>query len=61
MELPHKIKLTDSPQSKRVSLTPMPSLEVKYPEPIVDDLYIKEETPVTNSNWKTNEDFEKDH
>lgn len=43
MEEPQKIKLTDSPESKKVKLTPLPSLEDKYPETMKDDLYIKDE------------------
>ena len=36
-----KIKLTDSPENKRVNLTPLPSLQDKYLDSINDDVYIK--------------------
>jgi hypothetical protein len=41
MKEPKKIKLTDSPECKKVNLTPLPSLEDKYPETTKDDIYIK--------------------
>lgn len=46
MKEPAKIKLTDSPECKKVNLTPLPSIEKSYPEPINDDVYIK----TTNKN-----------
>lgn len=41
MKEPKKIKLTDSPESKKVSLTPLPSINSVYPEVMRDDIYIK--------------------
>lgn len=41
MKEPQRIKLTDSPTNKRVTLTPLPSLEDKYLDSINDDVYIK--------------------
>jgi hypothetical protein len=41
MKEPTKIKLTDSPENKRVNLTPLPSLQDKYLDSINDDVYIK--------------------
>ena len=41
MKEPRKIKLTDSPTSKNVNLTPLPSLKDKYPDSMSDDIYIK--------------------
>ena len=41
MKEPTKIKLTDSPTSKKVSLTPLPSLQDKYLDTMNDDVYIK--------------------
>jgi hypothetical protein len=58
MKEPQKIKLTDSPESKRVKLTPLPSLEDKYPETMKDDIYIKlrdSELDNTNENNKQND------
>ena len=42
MKEPQKIKLTDSPESKKVNLTPLPSIN-NYPEPMQDDIFIKKE------------------
>jgi hypothetical protein len=41
MKEPQRIKLTDSPTSKKVNLTPLPSLQDKYFETMNDDVYIK--------------------
>ena len=41
MKEPQRIKLTDSPENKRVNLTPLPSLQDKYLDSINDDVYIK--------------------
>jgi hypothetical protein len=41
MKEPQRIKLTDSPENKRVNLTPLPSLQDKYLDNISDDIYIK--------------------
>jgi hypothetical protein len=41
MKEPKRIKLTDSPTSKNVNLTPLPSLKDKYPDSMSDDIYIK--------------------
>jgi hypothetical protein len=41
MKEPQRIKLTDSPESKKVNLTPLPSLRNKYLDKIDDDVYIK--------------------
>ena len=41
MKEPVRIKLTDSPESKKVHLTPLPSLEDKYLDKMDDDVYIK--------------------
>jgi hypothetical protein len=41
MKEPKKIKLTDAPQTKRVTLTPLPSVNQSYPEPMTDDIYLK--------------------
>lgn len=41
MKEPEKIKLNDSPECKKVNLTPLPSINRSYPEPINDDVYIK--------------------
>jgi|688.fasta_scaffold203375_5 hypothetical protein len=41
MKEPQKIKLTDSPQSKRVNLVPLSSADKLYPEPVIDDTYSK--------------------
>lgn len=46
MKEPEKIKLTDSPQTKRANLIPLLPIDKQYPEPIHDDLYIKS----TNEN-----------
>ena len=40
MKEPQRIKLTDSPQNKRVNLIPLPSLSDKYLDSM-DDVYIK--------------------
>jgi hypothetical protein len=40
MKEPQRIKLTDSPESKKVNLTPLPSLRNKYLDQM-DDVYIK--------------------
>ena len=41
MKEPQRIKLTDSPENKRVTLTPLPSLENKDLDNINDNVYIK--------------------
>lgn len=41
MKEPQRIKLTDSPENKKVNLTPLPSLSNKYLDSINDDVYIK--------------------
>ncbi len=41
MKEPAKIKLTDSPTSKKVNLIPLPSLKDKYPDRMSDDICIK--------------------
>jgi hypothetical protein len=41
MKEPQRIKLTDSPTNKKVSLTPLPSLRDKYLDNMSDDIYIK--------------------
>jgi hypothetical protein len=42
MKEPQKIKLTDAPpSSKKVGLTPLPSLNSVYPEQMTDDIYQK--------------------
>lgn len=41
MKEPQRIKLTDSPISKKVNLIPLPSLIDKYPDRMNDDVYIK--------------------
>lgn len=41
MKEPQRIKLTDSPENKKVNLTPLPSLQDKYLDSINDDVYIK--------------------
>jgi hypothetical protein len=41
MKEPQRIKLTDSPISKKVNLIPLPSLIDKYPDRMSDDVYIK--------------------
>jgi hypothetical protein len=41
MKEPVRIKLTDSPENKKVNLTPLPSLEDKYFDRMNDDVYIK--------------------
>jgi hypothetical protein len=41
MKEPVRIKLTDSPENKKVNLTPLPSLEDKYFDRMDDDVYIK--------------------
>jgi hypothetical protein len=46
MKEPRKIKLTDAPQTKRVNLTPLPSINESYPEPMVNDTYIKTEQQI---------------
>ena len=38
---PQRIKLTDSPENKKVNLTPLPSLENKDLDNINDNVYIK--------------------
>lgn len=43
MQEPKKIRLTDAPETKKVNLTPLPSLENKYPEGMADDIYFKQE------------------
>ena len=39
MKEPKRIKLTDSPESKKVTLTPLPSNN--YPDNMEDDIYQK--------------------
>ena len=41
MKEPQRIKLTDSPENKKVNLTPLPSLSNKYLDTMDDDVYIK--------------------
>jgi hypothetical protein len=41
MKEPVKIKLTDSPESKRVNLIPLPALPDQYLDKMNDDIYIK--------------------
>ena len=41
MKEPQRIKLTDSPESKKVNLTPLPPLRNKYLDKMDDDIYIK--------------------
>jgi hypothetical protein len=41
MKEPQRIKLTDSPESKKINLIPLPSLRDKYLDQISDDVYIK--------------------
>ena len=41
MKEPQRIKLTDSPENKKVNLTPLPSLSDKYLDTMDDDVYIK--------------------
>jgi hypothetical protein len=53
MKEPVKIKLTDSPESKKVNLTPLPSLSDKYLNKINDDVYIK--------SLETHEDNQQDN
>lgn len=48
MQEPKKIKLTNSPECKKVNLTPLPSISKSYPEPIHDDIYIKNKTDDNN-------------
>lgn len=44
MQEPKRIKLTDSPETKKVNLTPLPSLDKKYIDGMKDDVYSKQET-----------------
>lgn len=48
MKEPKRIKLTDSPESKKVNLTPLPSNN--YPETMDDDVYQK----TKNENYTQN-------
>lgn len=41
MKEPKKIKLTDSPISKKVNLIPLPSLQDKYLDRMSEDICIK--------------------
>lgn len=41
MQKPTQIKLNDSPECKKVNLTPLPPINRSYPEPMSDDIYIK--------------------
>jgi hypothetical protein len=50
MKEPVKIKLTDSPESKKVNLTPLPSLEDKYLDKMNDDIWIKYENNKQNNS-----------
>ena len=52
MKEPTKIKLTDSPQPKKVNLVPLPSLSDKYLDTMDDDVYTK--TNNQNENNKQN-------
>ena len=50
MKEPVRIKLTDSPESKKVHLTPLPSLEDKYLDKMNDDIWIKHENNQQNNS-----------
>ena len=52
MKEPTKIKLTDSPQPKKINLIPLPSLDTKYVDEMTDDIYIKQLK--TNENNQQN-------
>jgi hypothetical protein len=52
MKEPQRIKLTDSPISKKVNLIPLPSLIDKYPDRMSDDVYTK--------SSETHEDYQQD-
>jgi hypothetical protein len=41
MKQPKQIKLNDSPECKKVNLTPLPPINRSYPEPMSDDIYSK--------------------
>ena len=41
MKEPKRIKLTDSPENKKVNLIPLLALEMKYADEIYDDIYIR--------------------
>jgi hypothetical protein len=41
MKEPQRIKLTDSPENRKVNLIPLPALEMKYADEIYDDIYIR--------------------
>ena len=49
MKEPQRIKLTDSPESKKVTLTPLPSLQDKYLDNMGDDVWIKEKINTTSN------------
>ena len=49
MKEPQRIKLTDSPESKKVNLTPLPSLQDKYLDNMGDDVWIKEKINTTSN------------
>ena len=49
MKEPQRIKLTDSPESKKVTLTPLPSLQDKYLDNMGDDVWIKEKINTDNN------------
>ena len=49
MKEPQRIKLTDSPENKRVNLTPLPSLQDKYLDNMGDDVWIKEKINTTSN------------
>ena len=51
MKEPQKIRLTDSPQNKKVNLTPLPSIK-DYPDGMEDDIYHK--TLENNENHNEN-------
>jgi len=51
MKEPKRIKLTDSPESKKVNLTPLPSKD-NYPDVMGDDVYTKSMN--SNENNKQN-------
>lgn len=48
MKEPKKIKLTESPESKKVNLIPLPPID-KYPDGMIDDV-------CTIKEYKKNED-----
>lgn len=48
MKEPKRIKLTDSPSSKKVNLIPLPSKD-NYPDTMEDDTYTKQLTSNENN------------